>query len=131
MCNEKKTHIQRIITIIHTIIRGFILYQIEIIYSNNSIIISKNQSTKIQELSVQITSRILLFHWYIKVHITIMANATAIINGIIFELLWNITKNLHITKKNIHVQNRIKETQATRINHSTKYKNNDFFLKNY
>ena len=82
---------------IHIIIRGLILYQMEIIFSTNSIIISKNQSTKIQEPIVHIISRILLSHRYMKVHITRMARIIEIIKGINLESFQKITKNLHIT----------------------------------
>ena len=69
------------------IIRGFILYQIEITFSINNIIKSKNHNTNIRELIVDNMPKKLLFHWYMKVRITQHAKATAIIRGTIFELL--------------------------------------------
>lgn len=82
---------------IHTIIHGFILYQIEIRCSNDSIIVNKNQSTKIREPIVQIMSTILLSHWYMKVHIIVMARIIAITKGISFVSCPKIVKNLRIT----------------------------------
>jgi hypothetical protein len=116
-------------TMIHTIIRGLILYRVETKYSTNNKIIKINQITNIQVLNVHIMSNTLLFHIYIKVNTTIMANITAIINGIIFELLWNIEKNLHITKKNIVQQNKNNTIEMERIIISVKinYKLFKFF----
>ena len=73
--------------ITHNVIRGLILYQIDILCSINNITNKINQSTNIQEPIVHTISNILLFHLYIKVHITRMARITAIIIGINFELL--------------------------------------------
>ena len=80
----------------HIVIRGLILYQIWMMFSINKIIINKNPSTKIREPIVHIMSRILLSHWYMKVHITRMARIIEIIKGINLESFQKITKNLHI-----------------------------------
>ena len=73
-------------TIIQITIRGLALYQIWMIFSINRKIINKNHSTNIQEPIVQIMSKVLLFHWYIKVQNTIADRIIAIIIGISLEL---------------------------------------------
>ena len=82
---------------IHSTIRGLALYQIDTKCSTANIISSKNQSTKIQVPIVHRISKILLSHWYIKVHKVRIVIITEIIRGINFELLQKITKNLHET----------------------------------
>ena len=68
--------------IIQIIIHGFNLYRIEIKFSIESIIVNINAKTKNHDPIVQIISKVLLFHWYIKV----VAITREIIMGIIIKI---------------------------------------------
>lgn len=83
---------------IHRIIRGLILYRMEIRFSIESNIVSINARTNTQEPIMPIISKNCLFHWYINVKVIIIDTVIGTINKIRFDVfMLNITENLLIT----------------------------------
>ena len=95
--SEKYVHIHKIIITNHIIIRGFILYRIQIICSQTSIAAMKKHNTKIRDEMVHTMSRNLLFPWYMIVKRIVSESTMAMANIIRLEKCkLNIFKILNI-----------------------------------
>lgn len=83
---------------IHKMIRGLILYRMEIKFSIDNNIVSINASTNSQEPIMPTISKNWLSHWYINVKVIMIEVARGTIDKIRFDMfMLNIIETLLIT----------------------------------